>query len=193
MRTIDVIILKGGRTAKEINPLGDKPQREIRMRYMTKDLKESFKRATDEWQEAENKRRTFEIDFSDLIPLFRAFENKLVGKIHHVHIGFDEGTYHKAQIIHTAKIKIMSKTTEVVIQLDGKSAKEVNPIKMPDAFFEGRKKEWNEAEKKLRTFKIESAKMDDGSFTPIEHLDFIAFAGKKRMAEILPNRKIKLL
>jgi len=46
----------------------------------------------------------------------------------------------------------------VIIQPDGITAKEVNPIKMPDAFFEGRKKEWNEAQNKLRTFEIEGAK-----------------------------------
>lgn len=85
------------------------------------------------------------------------------------------------------------KTIDVIILKDGKTASEINPIKMPDAFFEGRKKEWNEAEEKLRTFNIESAKISDGSFVPIEHLDLTFYIGKKQMAEILPNGKIKIL
>lgn len=107
MKTVDVIILKGGRSAKEINYLGEKPRRGLRVKDMSKALKEGLKQKTKEWEEVEAKRRIFEIDFSDLIKFFKALEKKVGGKIHHVHIGYDEGAYHKAQILHNAKIKIL--------------------------------------------------------------------------------------
>lgn len=106
MKTIDVIILKGGRTAKEINYLGEKPAKFLCM-TRTKSRREKFKKEMNEWKEVERNRRTFEIDFSHLIPVFKAIEEKVGGKIHHVHIGFDEGACRKAQILHNAKIKIL--------------------------------------------------------------------------------------
>jgi len=105
MRTIDVVILKGGCSAKEINPLGDKPQPPDKRRA-TKDAKARFNRDLKEWKEADKKRRIFPIDFSHLITFFKAMEKVIGGKIHHVHMGFDEGTTHKAEILHSGRIKI---------------------------------------------------------------------------------------
>lgn len=105
MRTVDVIILKGGRTAKEINPLGEKPWRSIRMKYMTKDLKASFNKATKEWREAEKKRRTFEIDFSYEKKIDN-LESKRIGK-KVTTIAFIPNSHRKAQLLHNAKIKIL--------------------------------------------------------------------------------------
>lgn len=107
MKTVDVVILKGGRTAKEINYLGEKPRRGLRVKDMSKALKEGLKQKTKEWKEVEAKRRIFEIELSDLIPLFKKLEEALAGEIHHAHVGYAEGSYHKAQLLHTGKIKIL--------------------------------------------------------------------------------------
>ena len=89
----------------------------------------------------------------------------------------------------------------VIIQPDGITAKEVNPIKMPDAFFEGRKKEWNEAQNKLRTFEIEGAKemiemlekVEQKMGGKITHIHMKTKIGETYKAEILPNGKIKIV
>lgn len=107
MRTFDVIILKGGCTAVEINPLGDKPKSKIPLKKMDKEARQKLKTEMQQWKEAEKKRRIFKIDFSHLFDLFKAFEKVLGGQIHHVHIGFDEGTRQKAQFLHNGKLKIL--------------------------------------------------------------------------------------
>lgn len=106
MRTIDVIILKGGCSAMEINPLGDKPKLPVGRRA-SKDEKARVKRDTKEWKEAEKARRTFPIDFSHLMKLFQALEKAVGAKIQHAQMGFDEGAHHKAEILHTGRIKII--------------------------------------------------------------------------------------
>lgn len=106
MRTVDVIILKGGKTAKEINYLGEKP-RALKIKYPSRALKEGLKQRTKEWQEVESKRRIFDIDFSHLNSVLEALEEKVRGKIQHINIGFSVGAHLKAQILHTGKIKIL--------------------------------------------------------------------------------------
>lgn len=107
MRTLDVIIMKGGCTAREINPLGDKPKSRIPVSKMKKEVREKFQREMKEWKEAEKKRRVFHIDFSHLVRLFKAFEKALDAKIDHVHVGFDEGMHQKAQLLHNGKLRIL--------------------------------------------------------------------------------------
>lgn len=106
MRTVDVIILKGGKTAKEINYLGEKP-RELKIKYPSKALKEGLKQKLKEWKQVESKRRTFEIDFSELVTFFKLLEKKVKGRIQHAHYGYDAGAYHKAEILHSGKLKIL--------------------------------------------------------------------------------------
>ena len=92
MKTVDVVILKGGKTAKEINYLGEKPKR-------NKDIPE--------WIKIEKRRRVFKIDYSHLDSFFEKLEKALGGSISHVHMGYTAGLHRKAQLLHTGKIKIL--------------------------------------------------------------------------------------
>lgn len=105
MRILDVVILKGGCSAREINPLGDKPQPSAKGKT-TREARARFNRDLKDWKDAEKKRRVFSIDFSHLIRLFKAMEKAVGGKIHHAHFGFDEGEKHKAEILPSGRIKI---------------------------------------------------------------------------------------
>lgn len=87
----------------------------------------------------------------------------------------------------------MSEIIEVTIHSDWKSAKEVNPIKMPDAFFEGKKKDWNQAEEKLRTFEIENNMIRSTQTLCIVNHCRRVVPREIWKAEILHNGKIKIL
>lgn len=97
------------------------------------------------------------------------------------------------------------KTIEVIIQEDGKTAKEINPFacygtQTPHIMDFDTKEEWGErfckwrdAEKTLTVFEIESVTNVLGEVHPVKHYQLERIAGTKEKAEILENGKIKLL
>lgn len=91
MKTVDVIILTGGRHAKEINYLGTHPDDD---NYY-------------EWVKVEKARRIFAIDFSAQDTLFKKLEKKLDAKIEHMHLAYKDGAHRKAQLLHNGQIKIL--------------------------------------------------------------------------------------
>lgn len=87
METVTVRILEGGRTCREINPYGEKPfVYRTKMRQLLKNDKRFQKTNKDlhEWQEAENKLRTWEVanvEYHAGNPLVYVFDKDANGKI----------------------------------------------------------------------------------------------------------------
>lgn len=81
----------------------------------------------------------------------------------------------------------------VVVQPDGITAKEVNPVKMPDAFFEGKMSKRNEAEEKLRTFEIQNRAYYGRHPETGEDMYGGFKSDAEHYAEVMPNGKIQII
>ena len=99
----------------------------------------------------------------------------------------------------------MSKVIEVVVQANHRTAKEINPLgKKPVEMTKGglrsgrdffiKKKKWEDAEKKLKTYDIE---FGEGGIFHKYNKKFEAFRyadeGTKLKGRILPNGRIKII
>jgi len=104
METIKVKILEDGKTAREVNPLGEKPKTINNfplglintIKFNTKKVKE--------WQEAEQKLRTFEIVE---IALKEPNGEIYISEISDDRYSLVPNSLHTAQILETGKIRII--------------------------------------------------------------------------------------
>ncbi len=98
MERITVKILDGGTTCREVNPMG-KPH--------PSHNSSDYNKYLNKWQEAENKLRTFEIDFSHLNILYDAAMLRFGGQITHTNQGYEVGSIRTAEILPNGKVRIV--------------------------------------------------------------------------------------
>lgn len=98
-----VEILENGTQAKSLNPFREEPR---------------FKLGTDLlWQQAEESRKTFEIDVSELNKVFDSVAERLGGKVAHINYGLEPGTIHEAELLPNGKIKIKTMENKQIEKL----------------------------------------------------------------------------
>lgn len=108
--TITIKIIERGK-AKEVNPLGEKP--DLIKIPICNNLGASFKAEQDylfnlkNWQEAESKLKTFEIDMTRMNLFCKKVEECFNGEISHLNIGYNIGSIRQARILDNGKIEII--------------------------------------------------------------------------------------
>lgn len=99
MKTTKVEILPDGKSCKTLNPLGtfDEFNRQV-FNHSKERLKQ--------WRQAESERKTYVIDFTDLLKALKAM-TPVGGTIIHTSYGYEPGEIHDAEIINETHCRIV--------------------------------------------------------------------------------------